>query len=693
MKAFFVLASSILFALTTVAVAHPPHGSFDHDPPTGCNKAEILRGRFLSQQAVEEWRREYKRQVAGGLREALEDTDLLHIDLEIEVIPGGNPNLKGTNTLTLESRVDGLTIFTFRLRSQYVITTATINGATPVTVSQMSTTTRQATLDRPYNTGEVFTLTIAYEGVAQSVGFGSIEFLTHGPFSTPIVSTLSEPYYAYSWWPAKDGDFGVPGDNSDKFTADFAIISDNSLSSAANGVLQGIDPLSGNRHRYRWSTAYPIATYLVAFSTTNYTQWSQDYTPIGGGSMPVLFYIYPESDTPTNRAAWERSIDMLVTFRDFYGEYPFVAEKYGIYQFPFGGGMEHQTFTGQGGFGESLTAHELAHQWWGDAVTCETWSDIWLNEGFATFSECLWEEFKTGVQNKTAYFNCMQARKPSQVNNSVYVPAADTSSVSRIFSSTFTYRKGAWVVHMLRRLAGDSTFFDILAAHRAAHEDDAATTAEFANVASAVYGQNLNWFFNQWVYAIGAPAYTYGWQSINVAAQNYLLVRIEQTHTDMTFNWPATFIAPVDLVATVSGSPTNLEVWNNARTQWFVLPTAATTTALQFDPNQWILRTAGSSVAYVPGPPKIVATQPAPGEEVDVNVGLDQISVTFHTAVNATAAHVSLVGNDTGARSLTLVSGAGVNPLTAAWPWTAKSPTPITPPRFLPATVSPAETP
>ena len=137
--------------------------------------------------------------------------------------------------------------------------------------------------------------------------------------------------------------------------------------------------------------------------------------------------------------------------------------------------------TGQGGVSESLTAHELSHQWWGDDVTCRTWNDIWLNEGFATFSECVWEENKTGTPIPLSYKNCILTRKPSNVGGSVYV--YDTTDPNRIFSSTYSYKKGAWVLHQLRGVVGDTMFYDILAAHRAAHQGSAATTDDFVAVA------------------------------------------------------------------------------------------------------------------------------------------------------------------------------------------------------------------
>ena len=614
----------------------------EFDPAAdGCGKAAAARR--MSAAMLDPWESEDPT-VRQMLREAFDDTDMLNYDLEIEIDPS-NETLDGVNTMTVRSLVPGLTEFTFRLRDNFTITSALINGSTPVTITPVSTTTRTATLDRPYDPNEVFDLTIAYNGVAVSRGFGSIEFTTQN--GLPLVSTLSEAYFAYTWWPCKDGDFGEPGDNADKATVDLAIIAPNSMRTVSNGLLVGIDNLSGGRDRYRWSTNYPIATYLVAFSSSVYNTWTVDYD-YGAGIMPVEFNVFPADDTSGNRSLWERCVPMLATLGGVYGEYPFINEKYGIYEFGFGGGMEHQTNTGQGTFSEDVTAHELGHQWWGDEVTCRTWNDIWLNEGFATYAVALWREFKPGSSGIAAAHAYMATRVPGSVGDSVYV--YDTTNMNRIFSNDFSYKKGSWVLHQLRHVVGDTNFFDILAAYRAAFAGSAATTDDFAGIASTVYGQDLSWFFDEWVYGIGAPTYEYGWQTESIGGQDYLRLSVQQVQTASY----GVYQMPIDVHVTTAGGDSTVVIWNNEWAEHFVVPISAAATAVELDPDNWILTEGETDVGYIAGPPVIVNTTPAPGASFGFAASPSSVTITFSENVSVAEEDFGVVGDTSGAATFTL---------------------------------------
>jgi hypothetical protein len=330
-------------------------------------------------------------------------------------------------------------------------------------------------------------------------------------------------------------------------------------------------------------------------------------------------------------------------FGDLFGLYPFLDEKYGIYQFGFGGGMEHQTMTGQGSFTETLTAHELAHQWWGDMITCGTWQDIWLNEGFATYSEALWLESEPGGGGTDALHAHMEIRRPSDVNGSVYVPAADAGNFNRIFSSNFSYRKGAWVLHQLRHVVGDQNFFDILAAYRAAYEHGSAITEDLRQVAEGVYGSDLTWFFDEWVYDIGAPAYASAWRGHEIGGTNYVELYISQFQTS---SYPI-FTMPLDVVMTTTGGDMTHVVWNDAEEEHFLFAVPGEVLSLDLDPDDWTLHTGNVTTAFVQGPPKLVLTAPEPGGSVTSAEDMT-VEITFHKDVVADAAHFDLVGDATG---------------------------------------------
>ena len=264
-------------------------------------------------------------------------TDVQHYRLELEVNPADR-FIDGRTTMTVACVEDGVTAFHFWLELMLTITEVEVDGVA-AGWHRLTNPTVEVELALVCDTGEDFELAVDYEGYPLTAGLGSIVFETQG--SWPVVATLSEPWFSYTWWAVKE-------DSRDKATGELVITVPSQLSVVANGVLVDTTSLAGNRRRYRWATAYPMSPYLFAFSATRYTTFSDNFHHTGG-SMPVEFFVYPGSDVPANRAGWRRSVDILSTFSELFGLYPFVEEKYAIYQFPCGGGMEHQTVTGQGG--------------------------------------------------------------------------------------------------------------------------------------------------------------------------------------------------------------------------------------------------------------------------------------------------------------------------------------------------------
>jgi aminopeptidase N len=579
----------------------------------GCSRVKAARGVLL-----EETERLRLKSSSDPLAE---QTDVLHYRLDFEIDPAAE-YLDGGNTMTVRTVVDEVAVFRFWLHVAMSITDIRVDDRVAAW-RRLDTEVIEVELGRSFARNETFELEVFYEGSPVTSGWMSIVFGNQR--GIPVVSTLSEPWFSYTWWPVKE-------DSRDKATGELLITVPDDLTVVSNGVLEGVESAGTGKHRYHWSTDYPMSPYLFAFSATRYNTFSDSYLhPMG--SMPVEFFVYPDSDTPSNRAAWRLTVDMLATFGGLYGLYPFIDEKYAIYQFPWGGGMEHQTATGQGGFWEDLTAHELAHQWWGDMVTCATWSDIWLNEGFATYSEALWLEFKSGVSNPYALREAMSRRRPYRLDGTVYVH--DPSNVSRIFSSDYSYRKGAWVLHMLRGVVGDQVFFATLEAYRDRYEYRTATTDDFRQVAEEVWGSDLRWFFDQWVYGGGAPAYRYGWREHEVDGQRYLEVSLAQTQDESAFEMPLT-IETIEL-----GEGHRHTVWNDERNEHYLIPVSAPVDAVSLDPDASVLARSKTVVAFTEGPPRIVGAGIALDRRAHPGTARS-IEVSFHEDVIVDDSHFVL---------------------------------------------------
>jgi aminopeptidase N len=365
--------------------------------------------------------------------------------------------------------------------------------------------------------GALDSFSISYHGVPPNTGFGSFIQSTHA--GTPVMWTLSEPYGARDWWPCKNG----LDDKADSI--DVYLTYPSQYKGASNGLLQE-ETSSGTMSTSHWKHRYPIASYLVCFAVTNYSVFSNSVS-LNGTNVPMLTYCFPESET-SFRDNTPYVLDAMVLYSNLFGIYPFWREKYGHVQFGWGGGMEHQTSTFVINADESLTSHELAHQWFGDKITCASWRDIWLNEGFATHLSSWYMENK--------YPANALARRQTEIDNITSQPGGsvwveDTTSVGRIFDSRLSYTKGSHLLYMLRWILGDSVF---LKGVRAYQSDPAlaygfAHTADLQRNLQQVSGKDLDYFFKEWFYGQGYPSYTVKWTPVGT---DYVKIAMLQTTSD-----------------------------------------------------------------------------------------------------------------------------------------------------------------
>jgi aminopeptidase N len=507
------------------------------------------------------------------------DTDLKHYKLDIEILPDTRV-IQGSCATTAVSAKDGLTsmlLYFDRNGGKMKILSIGGNGVSYTTSGDTVT----VTLDRAYNTGEQFTVVVNYSGTPADYGFGSFNWDHHGSgqYYNWAISSLSEPFFARTWFPCKD----VLMDKAD--SAEIWVTVPDPLICASNGVLVGTDALPGNRHRFRWEENYPIITYLVSLAVSNYAVYSKTYNHLGK-QMPCDYYLFPENNYngSGSRAGCDQNVTQIEKLSDVYGQYPFINEKYGMAEVAGAGAyMEHQTCSSMLNVtNEGVNAHELSHQWWGDMVTCGSWAHIWLNEGFATYSEAIWQEQKNNG-SYSAYINEMLSNYPSDVDDRVL--RTNLNDVWHIFSWT-VYGKGAWVLHMLRGMMGDAAFFQSLTNYRAAYEHSSANTQEFADICSQTWGRNTDFFFDQWIMNPGAPDYEYNWRDDIVNGQHRIRLAIWQKQNNRGYGL---ITMPVWFrVATGNGS-VDLKLWCDDWVRVYDVAIPGAITSVTFDPDTHLL--------------------------------------------------------------------------------------------------------
>jgi len=451
-------------------------------------------------------------------------------------------------------------------------------------------------LGHPYNMNEQFEFKVRYHGApyapygyASSAGrmngdglaFGKQRSMLGGNGEIPVAYTSCEPYDSRRWWPCKDR----PDDKAD--SVDIIVTVPSPYYCASNGNLKRIDIGQGSPapQTFNYRVDYPIATYLVSLAISEYTVWSDWYYYGANDSMEIINHVYPEMYEET-LVPLQVTPNAIAVLSDLYCQYPFIDEKYGHAFWEVTGAMEHQTCTSTmpSAWGTSvpLIVHELAHQWWGDMITCETWHDIWLNEGFASYSEALYYEAMYGSESYHAYMLSMEYYD----DRSVYV--YDTTWADDVFDIV-VYDKGAWVLHMLRYYVGDEAFFDFLHEYAGSqYKHSSLTTEEFIEFCENSTGRELNRFFEDWVYGIMYPVYTrtYYVEPDLSDGLYWVCYYLLQTQT----YGPDVFEMPVDF-RFFSGDEVIFDttIFNDSRQQAFTFKVPAVPDSIVVDPDNWIL--------------------------------------------------------------------------------------------------------
>jgi aminopeptidase N len=433
------------------------------------------------------------------------DIKFYKIDLEVT---DTSTYLEGSCSILVQVLDNPVSELVFDLLSALTVDSVMVNG----TFAEFTHTNNQLIVVSASEIGiqQKVLVTVFYSGLGiQDKWISGIYNTRQDVWNKRITWTLSEPFAALNWFPCKQ----VLADKAD--SAYIFLTTDRSLKAGSNGRLENTVKLSGNRVRYEWKTRYPIAYYLISYAVSDYYDYSF-YVKLPGRDDSLLVQNYIYDTLPyleQNKSDIDQTSKMISLYSGLFGIYPFASEKYGHCVAPLGGGMEHQTMTTLANFSFLLVAHELAHQWFGDYVTCGSWQDIWVNEGFASYAEYIACQYLQSQINADLWMADAHTYVKSETGGSVYVPDAYATNEERIFDYRLSYKKGAAIMHMIRgELQNDSLFFSILKDYLVRYKNDVAKGGDFKKVLEEKSGRDFTVFFNQWYYGEGYPSITVKWK-------------------------------------------------------------------------------------------------------------------------------------------------------------------------------------
>ena len=501
----------------------------------------------------------------------LQDYDVKFYGLDVRAT-NRTDRIQGNTTILVETQKSSFETLVFELSNTLEVDRVLVDGA-EMSFSHVGDEL-YIELSPPRDSGSLLSAQVFYGG---QTGEGMVTE-TDDEWGVPVTFTLSEPFYAKDWFPCKE----TLSDKAD--SVHVFITTDHGLTGVSQGIHTGTTYFPNGLVRHEWKSSYPIAFYLISIAVADYQEYNLEVQPPGTTS-PILIqnFVY---NVPGCLETYQDQIGvtlpMMELFSELFGPYPFREEKYGHYLWPWGGGMEHQTMTGMGNFEFYLIAHELGHSWFGDYVTCATWQDIWINEGFATLAGYLATEFLAPeyADDEREYRFNRALREPE---GSVYVPEEDADNDPRIFSGNLSYNKGMALLHMIRfELDSDGLFFITLRNFLDRYGNDVATGLDFKEVLEETSGMDFTDFFNQWYFGAGYPIYDV------VLEQQDQTVTLHSTQTTSSSQTPL-FRMTMEYRIFHAGGDTLVRVFHgtNAESYQFNIPHQIS--GVEIDPNNQVL--------------------------------------------------------------------------------------------------------
>jgi aminopeptidase N len=523
----------------------------------------------------------------------LNDYDVKFYWLDIEVT-SASTYVAGNGSITAEVTASVLDTFAFELIPEMTIDSFFFNDVKYTGFTRDGNNVLYAV--DAVQQGESITAKVYYHGSPPSGGFFAGVTHEHSDnWNKDVTWTLSESFAAKDWFPVKQ-------DLEDKADSAWVFLTCSSDNIAGSeGVLTNTVDLGNGKTRYEWKTHHAIDYYLLSFAVADYLDYSIYAHPadLNGDSVLIQNFIYNDPGYLNNyQSDIDESVPILELYSDLYILYPFHDEKYGHCLTQLRGGMEHQTMTTIGGFSFHLVAHEMGHMWFGDNVTCATWQDIWVNEGFATYSDYLANENLKGWSEAQQFIKSAQNSAMSQPGGTIYIPEDEIHPGNewRIFNGRLSYDKGAAIIHTLRHeIQDDDLFFDCLGQYQTQYGDSTATGEDFKNVVEDVTGKDWDYYFDQWYYGEGYPIYDLEW---------FYDENLKEFHLASTQTTSATtplFKMLLDVKLTFDdGTDSVVRFEQTQNFNFFISAQEKKVYSIEIDPDNWTMEKINSLILDLP---------------------------------------------------------------------------------------------